>query len=189
VVVVRRGLASILAAAALACGGGAHTPGATALRYLEALGSDPIRTLELVTPGFHDRHGLRFEEVADRPFADPQARSTPSGDAALERERARLGWLTVLTKPIFALQGGRFGRRVVSERIRADHADVVVERPGHPPFDARIQLRRIAADAPWRIDAVLLPEVGDAQLVQAFLVAPDAELHRRIAEARERRLR
>jgi hypothetical protein len=183
VVVVRAAWATALLAGLLACAGAERTPAQTVERYLDALAADPVRSLELLTPAFHTRHGLRFEEVADRPFAAPAARRpTPSGDASLELERARLGWLTVLTKRIFALQSPRFRRRVVSEEIRGDAAQVelVVEPSG---LHARFALRREAGE-PWRIDAVVLPPVSDAQLVAAFLIAPNAELHRRIAERR-----
>jgi hypothetical protein len=185
VVVVRAALGAALLAALLACAGAERTPAETVERYLDALAHDPIRSLALLTPAFHTRHGLRFEAVAERPFAAPPTLPpTPSGDAALELERARLGWLTVLTKRIFALQSPRFRRRVVAEEVRGDTAqvDLAVEPSG---LRARFALRR-EAGGPWRIDAVELPPISDAQLVAAFLIAPNAELHRRIAERRER---
>ena len=180
---MRRVATGILVAAGLACAPAPRTPTETVERYLEALARDPVRTLVLVTPEFHDRHGLRFEEVADRPFAAPAA-PRPAVDPELERERARLGWLTVLTKRIFALQHDRFRRRVLSERVLGDRAEVAVrvEGAGAPPLDVRFDLRA----RPWRIDAVHLPALDESQWVGAFLVAPDAELHRRIRDLRQR---
>lgn len=182
---MRRRAALLLCAAAFGCAPAPPGPAETLERYLDALAGDPIRTLAMLTPGFHDRHGLRFEEVADRPFAAPR-RAAPSADPLLERERARLGWLTVLTKRIFALQSGRFRHRVVSEAVRGDVAEVVVQVEP-PPLEARFELRRGARGGGWQIDAVHLPDLDESQWLQAFLIAPDAELHRRIAAARERR--
>lgn len=182
---MRRLPALLLLAAALGCSGAERTPAETVERYLDSLIRDPVRSLDWLTPGFHARHGLRFEEVAERPFAALEAPApTPGGDAELELERARLGWLTVLTKRIFALQGPRLRRRVVSGEIRGDAArvEVVVEGTG---LELGFVLRR-KTGGPWRIDAVELPPVSDAQLVAAFLVAPDAELHRRITARRGR---
>ncbi len=179
-----RGARAVLALALLLCCGGAErTPARTVERYLDALASDPVRSLELLTPGFHARHGLRFEEVAEQPFGAPARTPTPGGDAELELERARLGWLTLLTKRIFAFQLPRLERRVVSEEVRGDAARVLlrIEPLG---LDARFELRRSGPAEPWRVDAVELPPVSDAELVAAFLIAPDAERSRRLATRR-----
>lgn len=182
--------ALVLLVALLACGSREPDPSETVRRYLDALAHDPIRTLALVTDRFQEAHGLRFEEVGDQPFATGPSAPRHFDDDALELERARLGWLTVLTKPFFAIQSERFSRTVVSESIDADRARVVVRVEGGPGRALEIPLRLVRGDSSgaWRIDAAELPEIGDEELGAAFLVAPNAALHRRI-DARRRRNR
>ncbi len=182
-------LAALLGLALLACGGPAREPEEVVELYLRCLGRDPVRSLDLLEPAFHAAHGLRFEEVGERPFAPAEARrATPSGDAGLELERARFGWLSVLSRRIFALQSPRLQRETRLERVRGDRAwvSVRVRDPVAPALTARFALRR-GGDARWRIEAVELGEVAPAQLVAAFLTAPNVDLFRRMQARRAER--
>jgi hypothetical protein len=173
---------------ALGCGAPDHEPAETVRHYLDALANDPIRTLSLVSDRFHSAHGLRFDEVGDQPFATKQAPSRRFDDDILELERARFGWLTVLTKPFFAIQSERFTRDIEAEEIDGDRARVVVRVEGdaRPALEILFQLIRGHSGAPWRIDAAEVPEIEEGDLGAAFLVAPNATLHRRIAARRRR---
>jgi hypothetical protein len=173
---------------ALGCGAPDHEPAEAVRRYLDALANDPIRTLSLVSDRFHSAHGLRFDEVGDQPFATKPASSRRFDDDLLELERARFGWLTVLTKPFFAIQSGRFTRDIESFEIDGDRARVVVRVEGdaRPALEILFQLSRAHSGAPWRIDAAALPEIDEGDLGAAFLVAPNATLHRRITARRRR---
>lgn len=189
----RAGAALLLGALSLggvACAASQRSPTETVQRYLEWISSDPIRTLEITSDAFHARHGLRFSEVGDQPFREPAAASheAPSTDRDLELTRARFGWLTALTKRVFALQAPRFHHELGPARIEGDVAEVPVrvEERGRPPLDAVFHLERAAPDAPWQIAAIELPEVADADLIRAFVLAPDAELNRRILAGRRR---
>ncbi len=84
---------------------------------------------------------------------------------------------------IFALQVPLLQRRVVSGEVRGDAARGLlrVEPVG---LDARFELRRGGPGEPWRVEGVELPPVSDAELVTAFLIAPDAERNRRLAARR-----
>lgn len=182
---MRRALCG-LALLAVCCAGDPSTPGETVLLYARSLASDPLRTLELLTPAFHRAHGLRFHEVADRPFDPPDASEMAVGDADLELERARLGWLTVLTKRVFAIHGPRFTRRVRGEVIDGDRARVVLEsRSAGLRFDATFRLVRRSPADPWQIDSITLPELSRGMLMPGYLLAPNAELHRKIVAARQ----
>lgn len=179
--------ALLLVAVILGCSAPDHEPSETVRRYLDAMANDPIRTLSLVSDHFHTAHGLRFDQVGDQPFATQPAPTRRFDDDSLELERARLGWLTVLTKRFFAIQSGRFTRSIVGEEIDGDRARVVVRVEGgkRPAFEIPLQLVRGGSNAPWRIDGADLPKIADEDLGAAFLVAPNASLHRRI-DARRR---
>jgi hypothetical protein len=183
-----RTLALALLLVALGCGAPNHDPAETVRRYLDAMANDPIRTLSLVSDRFHSAHGLRFEEVGDQPFAREQASvsSRRFDDDTLELERARFGWLTVLTKPFFTIQSKRFTREIESEKIDGDRARVWVRVEGNarPALEVLFQLSRAHSDAQWHIDAAELPEIEEDDLGAAFLVAPNARLHQRIAARR-----
>lgn len=185
----------ILAAAlllAVACGAPPRSPIETVRLYLDLLPRDPVRTLELLSDDFHRQHGLRFAEVGDQPFRadDGSDRAAPSRpeDPDLELTRARFGWLTALTKRVFALQAHRFSHELGPPEVDGDRARVpirVAER-GRPPLDATFALAR-GADGRWRIAAIERGEVADPDLIRAFVLAPDAELNRRILASRSRR--
>jgi hypothetical protein len=183
-----RRTALVLVLAILGCGAPDHEPAETVRRYLDAMANDPIRTLTLVTDRFHRAHGLRFEAVRDQAFTAERSPAKRFDDETLELERARFGWLTILTKRFFAIQSERFSHTVAAEEIDGDRARVAVQVVGdsRPALEIRFQLVRERSGAPWRIDGVELPEIEQDDLGAAFLVAPNASLHRRI-DARRRR--
>lgn len=199
---MRRGAATLAALAiALGCAGRAASPEAVVDRYLDALSADPIRTLALLSPEFHAAHGLRFEAVRDAPvidrLVDPGSRAEwgrgaeGAGDADLERERAMLGWLTVLTKRLFARERPRLAATHLDTKLEGNAARVRVEvrHRDARPFRVDFSLSRAGAEAPWRIDALTIEDEARVPAVSAYLVAPTLERHRRLETALERRRR
>lgn len=176
-----------LAVAVLAGCADAPGPGEVVLRYREALARDPIRTLALTGPGFHRAHGLRFHEVGDLPPASGERRAerpgaAPAADAdpALELERARLGWLTVLTRPAFARLVPELALALEEVTVTGERARVTARvrlRDGRP-FRARFRLAR--AGGAWRIAAIEIDDEEALHVVPVYLLAPTRARHRRL---------
>lgn len=167
--------------------GDAGGPGDVVLRYRDALARDPIRTLALLAPEFHRAHGLRFHEVGDLPPASgerrggrPDAAPAPSRDPALELERARLGWLTVLTRPAFARLAPDLALAFDEVVVSGDRArvDARVRLRETPAFHARFRLARDGSS--WRIDAIEIDDEEALHVVPVYLLAPTRARHRRL---------
>lgn len=184
---LRRAIAAALLTAALPGCGRPPGPAEVVLRYRDALARDPIRTLALLTPAFHRAHGLRFLDVADLPPASGERRSTrpdtapaPSADPALELERARLGWLTALTRPAFARYGPRLAIAIEDVATSGDTARVATRvRLGDSP-GFRALFRLVRADGSWRIDAIAIDDEAALPVVPVYLLAPTLARHRRL---------
>jgi hypothetical protein len=186
VVVRRRALALLpIVLACAACGPPQRTPTQTVELYFAARGHDPIRTLALLTPEFHARHGLRFEDVrgvppwrtpaGGRPEAEGRLEpAPPTDDRELELERARHGWLSVQMEPFMRRLVPRLGARVLSEAIEGDAAvvKVIVAAGRAARVEVGFRLGRDAPGGPWRIHDIDVPE-ATAPLV-ALVVAPSA---------------
>jgi hypothetical protein len=200
-VVVMRGRTAALGLAllCLACGSRSHTPGETVGLYLRWLAQDPIRTLPLLSPGFHAEHGLEFEDFREPPAGSellarstrvriaPPAREGPV-DEGLALARARLGWLTALSRPVFRETVPQLSIVYEDEQIQEDRARVGirVEQESRIPFAVTFHLSREQAGTAWRIDGIEVQE-RPRRLLAAFLIAPTAERWRRIQAIRERR--
>jgi hypothetical protein len=183
----------------MACGGPARTPRETVELYLHSLVHDPIRTLPLVSSGFHGRHGLDFDDFREsHEGSELMARSArarreadapkDSGDEALQLARARLGWLAALTRPVFRERGPLLAVRYLDEGIDGDQAqvEIQVKGPARAPIRASFHLVRLRADASWRIERIEVEE-RPGRLMAAYLIAPTGERWRRIEAIREDR--
>lgn len=178
-------VAAVLAGCAADPGPG--DPGDVVLRYRDALARDPVRTLALLAPAFHRAHGLRFHEVGDLPPASGERRAErpasappPSDDPELELERARLGWLTVLTRPAFARLAPDLALAVEDVDVSDDAARVAarVRMRERPAFRARFRLTR--ADGVWRIEAIEIEGERALHVVPVYLLAPTRARHLRL---------
>lgn len=162
---------------ALGCGASHETPADVAQAYFRALGSDPIRTLPLLTPEFHRRHGLRVATAAD---AEQGAAVAPAGEIALDRHQ--LGWLAVQAQPWLAKRVAELVTQIGDTREDGDRATVAVRvdpRNG-PGFEQRFDLVR-ASDGAWRIDAIEQIGVAPASAPAAFAAYPSEATRRALA--------
>lgn len=138
-------------------------------RYFRDLRSDPVRTLELLTPRFHERHHLRV-----RP--DVPTVGDPATVREVEQLRAQLGWLWALTMDGYPAAASTLGGSVVRHRRTPSGASVVVrvEPPVGDAFEQSFELLRDEGDR-WRIDRItqrgLTPETREA----GFVAAPTLE--------------
>jgi len=180
VVDVRRAL---LAALALLCGcaPSQETPADVASAYFEALGSDPLRTLPLLTDTFHRRHGLRVATAADAQRGAAVDAATP-----LALDRHQLGWLAIQSRPSLAQRVSELATQIGDTREDGARATVAVRvdpRDG-PGFEQRFELVR-GDDGAWRIDAIEQLGVAPASAVAAFAAYP-SEAGRRALAAGQR---
>jgi hypothetical protein len=159
------------AALALACGGAPGSPRDTVSRYFACLGRDPVRSLELLSPAFHEAHGLRLGAEVDRAAArDPVA-------------AARVAWLSVQRSAAFQQGALGLGAEIVDVREEDGSAEVrtrVLPARG-AAFVQRFRLTR-EADR-WRIDAVAQEQVGPQSRLAAFVAYPTEDGRRALAEA------
>lgn len=180
---MRRAFAAFVVVTALACGAPAEAPRDVALAYFRCLGADPIRTLALVTPAFHERHGLRVATAADaRAAAGDRAATEPA--AALSIDRHQLGWLAIQSRPELATLVR--GLDVVVEEAREDGDSATVRvrvTPREaPPFEQRFALVR--GGATWRIDAIEQRGVAAASATAAFAAWPNEAARRALSGGR-----
>jgi len=152
--------------------------------YLLCIGRDPMRTLPLLTDGFHRRHGLHVATAAE---ARGQGGAGP-GDLALDRYQ--LGWLAVQSQPEMARVFGTT-RRFMAGRSQADGDRAWVALPiaplDGPAFEQRFTLVRAGPDAPWRIDAIEQSGVVAENAAAAFAAYPNEAARRALAARPEGR--
>jgi hypothetical protein len=172
--------------ATLACGRPPATPADVVTAYFRALGRDPARTLDLVSPGFHLRHGLRLavlegvfwgrwrgsEAPPDLPYAD---RDPEVEDAAAALDGARLAWLFVQRPRFYRETAGRLEWRIRELEVGTDLARVRVHVTG-PSASSFVQRFRLQRSGRWRIDEIGTEGVRSENVVDAFVAAPSLEL-------------
>ena len=180
--------------AALACAGDERSPAQTVERYLDALARDPVRSLTLVSDDFQRRHGMRFDLVGQAPprsihfegSAEPEwgeAGRASAADPALELERARLGWLTTLTRRVYARQVPEIALDELTESRAGDAARVRTRaRYAGQTASLDFALVRDKPSAAWRIDAIEVENEAALAPPLPYLVAPTAARHRRVEE-------
>jgi len=175
--VIGRSLALGLALCAAGCARPA-SPTEVVAAYFAALGRDPIRTLPLLTPAFHEQHGLHAVTSAE-------ARAGGSGEApragALAVDRFELGWLAVQSREGFRALRGLLAVTPVRDEITGDRAGVtvLVQAGAGPAFEQRFALAREAPGASWRIDSIEQSGVAPGAELAAFVAHPtEAERQR-----------
>jgi hypothetical protein len=154
------------AIAAVACGGTPDAPQDVVALYFRSLGRDPVRSAALVTPAFHERHGLRIQSAWTR---------TASGVQPFRLSSAELAWLGVQRRPEYFAYAPQLATSVTEVRNDdAQHAVVTasVAGAGTPSFTQRFFLLRAQPDAPWQIDRIEQEGVVPADKIAAFVASP-----------------
>jgi hypothetical protein len=178
-------LVALLLAAGIGCARGGASPAETVDRYFGFLARDPIRTLPLLTPEFHVRHGLhvvttaealRYQRGERGAPSTPARDGEPAGDAgkAYAQDRLALAWLGVQMREPFRALRDRIVVVPLDVQERGDQASVSVRVQGGatPPFEQRFELVRAAAGSPWRIDDIEQRGVADEAMALAFVAHP-----------------
>ena len=159
-------LAALAVVAIVGCGAAPDAPQDVVALYFRSLGRDPVRSAALVTPAFHENHGLRIKSAWTEAASEAQPFRLSS---------AELAWLGVQRRPEFFAYAPRLSV-IVTEVFRPDaqHADVTtrVAGPGAPPFTQRFFLLRSAPGDPWRIDRIEQQELVAANKIAAFVANP-----------------
>jgi hypothetical protein len=157
-------------ALALACGRAPGTPQGAVERYFACLGRDPVRSLELLSPAFHEAHGLRLGAQVDAAAVrDPVA-------------AARVAWLSVQRPAAFQQGALGLGAEIVDVREEDGSAEVLTRvLPARgAAFAQRFRLSH--AQGRWRIDAVAQEQVGPQSRLAAFVAHPTEAGRRALAE-------
>jgi hypothetical protein len=157
--------------------------------YFRALARDPLRTLPLLTPGFHRQHGVHAVTTAEaqRAFGvEPAAPSASAAEVALDR--LELGWLMVQSRGAFAKTLAGLGVEPLREERDGATAQVVVRvtPPRGGPFEQTFHLAEDERGG-WRIDGVEQAGVGADNLSAAFVAHPTEAVRRRIESSLRRR--
>ena len=186
VVLIRVALSLAARAAALACAEAPRTATEVALDYFRFLGRDPIRTLPLLTPTFHEQHGLHVVSAGEARASQMPERPAPSPEPVdWSLDRRELGWLEVQSRDGFRTLRDRFQVTLVDSSEGEGRASVAVRvQPGRgPSFEQRFALVK---DGVWRIDSVEQSGVAPENAFAAFVAHP-TEAERQRLEASRRR--
>ncbi len=159
-------LAALSVVAIVGCGAAPDAPQDVVALYFQSLGRDPIRSAALVTPAFHESHGLRIKSAWTEAASEAQPFRLSS---------AELAWLGVQRRPEFFAYAPRLAVGV-TEVLRPDaqHAVVTarVAGPGAPPFTQRFFLLRSERGAAWQIDRIQQEGVVPTGKTAAFVASP-----------------
>lgn len=182
----RARIAVALLALALGCGArGGEPPQATVDAYFRALARDPIRQLPLLTPAFHQQHGIGVVTAAQaQRIASRDATEAADASAAASVDRLQLGWLAIQAREEFRALRERF--EVTPGAVTEDGANAVVsvqvQPQGAPAFEQRFALSRPGPDGAWRIDSVEQRGVVAENLATAFVAHPSEATRRQLAQ-------
>ena len=176
-----RALAALCALLAIGCGAPAASPRDIASEYLRCLGRDPIRTLPLLTEGFHRRHGLHIATAAQA-RAVAERRAAPEASADLSVDRRQLAWLVVQLRPDLVSRRAALGVAIAEDEASGGTARVTlrVTPPDAPSFEQRFALVRDDG-AHWRIDAIEQSGVVAANAPYALATWPNEAARRALA--------
>jgi hypothetical protein len=188
-VAVVRFLAAWLLPMLLACGAVERAPDQTAVRYVAAIGRDPLGAFALTSADFHRRHGLSiaamegwmwgadWEHLAGGRASAMEGLAAPEGDPSLDA--ARHAWLFVQSRHAFQEVPPGLQLRVLDVGVDGPHASVTLQvaAPRSAGFRQEVQLVRTSAG--WRVDRVRQLGVarGDERL--AFVTHPSEENRQR----------
>lgn len=174
----RRSLLALgLALCAAACAEPASPPEVVAA-YFRCLGRDPIRALPLLTPAFHEQHGLHAV-TGEEARAGGRSESLPPARFAIDR--FELGWLAVQSREGFRALRDQLVVTPIHDEVQGDRARVAVrvQAGARPPFEQSFALAREGPGAPWRIDSIEQSGVGPESALAAFVAHPtEAERQR-----------
>jgi hypothetical protein len=180
-------IAVALLALALGCGArGGETPQATVDAYFRALARDPIRQLPLLTPAFHQQHGIGVVTAAQAQRIANSGATTETTEAITTAsvDRLQLGWLAVQAREEFRALRDRFG--VTPGAVTEDGTNAVVtvqvQPQGAPAFEQRFMLSRAAPGGAWRIDSVEQRGVVAENRATAFVAHPSEATRRQLAQ-------
>lgn len=163
-----RWLAGLVVVAVAGCGAAPDAPQDVVVLFFSSLGRDPVRSAALVTPAFHERHGLRIKSA----WTDATSELQP-----FRLSSAELAWLGVQRRPEFYAYAPRLSLSVTDVRNDdAQHAVVTtrVTGPGAPPFTQRFLVLRPSAGDPWRIDRIEQDDLVAANKIAAFVANPSS---------------
>jgi len=177
------GVAIAVLAALLACGRRETTPPELVERYFACLGRDPIRGLALLSPAFHDGHGLRLGSHVAHPAQGPASQALHGEGPPPSLDEERLAWLAVQRSAAFRGLARRLTAQILDVHRSGPLAEVRVRvsLPRGPAFVQRFRLSRVASSAGWRIDAVSQEGVLEGSRLAAFVAHPTEARRRRLA--------
>ena len=183
---VKARIALALAALALGCGAPRNdTPQATVDAYFRDLARDPIRQLPLLTPAFHQQHGIGVVTATQaQRLASRDAATDANAGSAASVDRLQLGWLAVQARGEFRALRDHFGVTpgAVTEDAATAVVTVQVQPQGAPAFEQRFTLSRADADGAWRIDSVEQQGVVAENRATAFVAHPSEATRRQLAQ-------
>jgi hypothetical protein len=190
------GAARLLLVGALGCGSAGGAPEDAVTRYLTDLGRDPVRRLELLTDGFHERHGLTVRdlegwawggwgEVPSDPWLSRTAARSPR-DTKSRLDRQRFAWLFVQRLQVFADLGPqlRFRHESTSRTAHGAVVEFAIELPPGSPFSARFDMSPEGCVRRWCIASIEFSGLDESNEFAAFLASPDIRSVRALRRAR-----
>lgn len=159
-------LAAFAVVAVIGCGATPDAPQDVVALYFSSLGRDPVRSAALVTPAFHENHGLRIKSAWTEAASEAQP---------FRLSGAELAWLGVQRRPEFFAYAPRLSVSVTEVlRDGTQHAVVTTRVAGTaaPPFTQRFFLLRSGPGDAWRIDRIEQQELVAANKIAAFVANP-----------------
>lgn len=184
--------ACVAALLGTACAPAPSRPREVLAGYLRWIGRDPARTLELLAPEFHARHGLRVADLRDVLWggwqvpgaAEPPAAAAGAGLSPEARlESGRLAWLFVQrARP---LRDARFRTKLLEQDWRETTGSVLlrVQSGRGRPFQQRFAFARRDAGSAWRILGIEQQDVDATNALAAFAAYPSLANLERIQQA------
>jgi hypothetical protein len=188
VVAVRRFAIAVLTLVVGACAPVPETPRDVVDAYFRAMGRDPLRTLPLLTPAFHARHGVHVVTNAEAMRAYRQGDTTPVPTEPLAIDRLELGWLMIQVRPAFARRLAALERTLLADETSGDTARIsvrLVPQEG-AAFEQEFALVRDPSGA-WRIDSVEQHGVDAINGFEAFIAHPTDAARRRLEASMRKR--
>lgn len=187
---MRSVLGLLLLVGALGCADTPPTPERVVLRYFDTIGRDPMRTLNLLSPAYHESHGLEVaalegwswgNQVLDLPEALPNPDLAPL-DATRGPDSAQLAWVMVQLERHFRRLVHQVKQSIVHEVVVGNRAtvEVAVLPPAGLRFTQRFRLSRRNASAPWRIDSIDQEGVVPREIYVAFAMSPREETRQKV---------
>lgn len=175
---------------AVGCDSPPRTPAAVVTRYFDTIGRDPMRTMLLLSPAYHETHGLNVEALEDWSWGYswvnvPEAAPNP-GLAPLDTERdldtSKLAWLMVQLEQNFRRVAVQARHSIIHELTVRNRArvEVQIRPPAGLKFTQSFRLSRADERSPWLIDAIEQEGVVMREAYVAFTLNPNEEMRQNI---------